>query len=120
MSAYPRAYPTGNTNSDNSMGPRPRAGAAAPPPDPRAIVLTPEEENFPERAIIAIIAQIQALPVAANPQNTGHLHTEVELYKRIEAIVAFKKARLQASIYTIEQAGGMRRRRRKTKRRHSR
>jgi hypothetical protein len=118
MSAYPRAYPTGNTNSNNSMGP-PGAGAA-PPPDPRDIVLTAEEENFPERAILAIIAQIQALPVAANPQNTGHLHTEVELYKRIEAIVAFKKVRLQASIESIEQAGGARRRRRKTKRRHSR
>jgi len=102
------------------MGP-PAAGAAAPPPpDPRAIVLTAEEENFPEKAILAIIAQIQALPMAANPQNTGHLHTEVELYKRIEAIVAFKKARLQASIDSIEQAGGARRRKRKTKRRHSR
>lgn len=112
MSAYPRAYPTGNTNSNNSMGP----GAGAAPPDPRAIVLTAEEENKPEEAILAIIAKIQALPIAANPQNTGHLHTEVELYKRIEAIVAFKKARLQASIDSIEQAGGGRRRR-KTKRR---
>ena len=102
MSAQPRAYPTGNSNN------------AA--PDPRLIVLTADEENFPERAILAIIAQIEDLPIAANPQNTGHLRTEVELYKRIEAIIAFKKIRLEASIQSIEQAGGARKRRRTRRR----
>jgi hypothetical protein len=112
MSAQNIHYPTGNSN--NSMGP-PEAGDSA-ALDP-TVILTRKEENYPEEAMLDIIAQIKKIPIPFNPQGIIYqLQEKLELYKRLEAIVAFKKGRLEAE---IPQYGGAHRRR-KTKRRYTR
>lgn len=122
-------YPNGNSNSNNNRGPpaakrsRVVTGAGSAPPaaaiiDPREIVLTVEEKHDPANSILAIIAEIKKPAKALNPQNQSKLYDDIEGYKRIEAIAAVERVRLEKDAYPANQYGGTRRRTRKTKRRY--
>ena len=127
--AQPRRYPTSNSNNGGmAVGPQRGPGIPAPPPPPppppppqNGVVLTDDEKNRPEECIKGLMEQIAAIPIPPNQQNTGPLHDEVRLYKRIKAIIDFRLTTLENDINAIQQGGRkVRRRNRKTKRRHSR